>query len=109
MAYEGRKLTAAERNFSGEVGALQLGSAHRENTDANAELANDVIRVENTLRPLTISSNDDWDRQPPVVLFAIRVNSAASILGDGPTPFLTNRPRILACRCLPRPLTKPAG
>ena len=62
---------------------LIVGSVYHKNTNAKVERANGVIG--DPLRAFANGRKDDWDRQPPLAVFAI--NNAASTLGDGLTPF----------------------
>jgi hypothetical protein len=82
--------------------SLIVGYAYNKNTNAKVERANGVIG--DTLRAYANGRKDDWDRQLPLVVFAI--NNAASTLGDGPglTPF------FIDCGAHPRlSLTAPAA
>ncbi len=66
---------------------LIVGSAYHKNTKAKVERANGVIG--DTLRAFANGCKDNWDRQLTLAVFAI--NNAASILGDGRTPFFIDR------------------
>jgi hypothetical protein len=92
--------SAVFRAFVKSMGScLIVGSAYHKNTNAKVERANGVIG--DTLRAYANGRKDDWDRQLPLAVFAI--NNAASTLGDGLTPFFSDRgahPRL--------PLTAPA-
>ncbi len=80
--------SAVFRAFAKGMGScLIVGSAYHKNTNAKVERANGVIG--DTLRAFANGCKDDWDRQLPLAEFSI--NNAASVLGDGLTPFFIDR------------------
>ncbi len=75
------------RAFVNGMGScLIVGSAYH-NTNSKMEPANGVIG--DSLCSFAKGRADDWDRQLPLAVFAI--NNAASILGDGLTPFFIDQ------------------